>query len=118
MSDKNDASLAVAKPQANKPSLVKPRKPKSKAKAAQPPTQVAQSPTKTLVQVAVTAADAELETAKRAYQDRKQENVVDLFDFIREEQSATATDVEDAVLGFHGLTRDDLYELPQPAEGD
>ena len=111
------AALAI-QAKKEKPSLARvARKPKakSKPKCAGAPDQIAQAPSQTLTQVAVTAADSELENAKRVYQARKQENVVELFDFIREEQSATAIAVEDAVLDFHGLTRDDLYELSQPA---
>lgn len=115
MSD--DKSLAIQEPK-QKPALAKGRKRKTaKASQVEAPRQVAQPPGQSLVQVAVTAADAELETAKRAYAQQKQENVVAFFDFVREEQSSAAIQLEDAVLGFYGLTRNDLYELPQPVEG-
>ena len=55
--------------------------------------------------------------AKQAYLDEKQVGTVELFDFIRAEQSASSVAIEDAVLNFHGLTRDDLYEQPQAIEG-
>lgn len=115
----SSTKLAVQEPK-QKATLAKPtrkRKPVSKAKPVETPAQVAQSPGQSLAQVAVTAARAEGETAKQVYLAEKQVVTTEFFDFIRAEQSASAVVIEDAVLGFHGLTRDDLYEQPQAIEG-
>lgn len=104
------------------PKLVKPKAPKAKKTKGlgsganhAVDGQVAQAPGKSLVDVAVAAAAGEVQAAKGAYLDAKQQGTADLFSFIREEQSASATQITDQVLSYYGLDESDVFEPAQPA---
>ena len=78
--------------------------------------QTAQGPGQSLTEVAVATVAGELHQAKAVYVEAKQHAVSEFFNFVREEQSATADSIGAQVLDHYGLSHEDVFEAAQPAE--